>query len=59
VSTASSSPIPDFDAIMTEELGFSLSEIDLEVLMVQVLIFGEVGREASEVLDTGSIPGAD
>ena len=59
VSTASSPPPPDFDVVMTEELVFPLSEDDPEALMVQVLAVGEIGREASEVLDTGSIAGDD
>jgi len=59
VSTATSSPPPDFDAVMTEELVFPLSEDDPEPLMVLELMAREMGREAAEVLDTASIPGDD
>ena len=38
---------------------FPRSEDDPEALMVQVLAVGEIGRETSEVLDTGSIAGDD
>jgi hypothetical protein len=59
VSTASSSPPPDFDVVMAEELVFPLSEDDPEPSLVLALMAREMGCEAAEVLDTASIPGDD